>query len=126
MSSLSTNCAQKKDIFLSSGDYANVLDELPRGSFVYLDPPYDPISDTASFTGYTKNGFSREEQIRLREYCDALTQRGIKFMLSNSATNFIMEQYSAYDIKIIQAKRNVNSDPTKRGDVDEVLVLNYE
>ena len=117
---------QKKDIFLSSGDYANVLDELPRGSFVYLDPPYDPISDTASFTGYTKNGFSREEQIRLREYCDALTQRGIKFMLSNSATNFIMEQYSAYDIKIIQAKRNVNSDPTKRGDVDEVLVLNYE
>ncbi|MDO4571704.1 MAG: DNA adenine methylase [Planctomycetia bacterium] len=60
-------------VHLSSVDYAQVLETLPRGTFVYLDPPYDPVSDTASFAGYTKGGFSREDQIRLREYCDILT-----------------------------------------------------
>lgn len=114
------------DIEFSSGDYKEVLDKLPENSFVYLDPPYDPVSSTSNFTGYTKGGFDRKEQIRLRECCDELDRRGIKFMLSNSATDFIKEQYSAYNVTIVKARRTVNSVATKRGDVEEVIVRNYE
>lgn len=113
-------------ISLSSTDYSYVLERLPRGTFVYLDPPYDPVSDTSSFTGYSKGGFSRDDQIRLRECCDALNARGLKFMLSNSSTDFIREQYAAYSIITVQAKRAINSDSTKRGEIDEVVVRNYE
>ena len=114
------------DVHLSSTDYAELLTDLKKGTFVYLDPPYDPVSDTASFTGYSRGGFSRSEQIRLRECCDELTRRGIRFMLSNSATDFIREQYSEYDITVVKARRALNSIGYKRGDVDEVIVRNYE
>jgi DNA adenine methylase len=113
-------------VHLTSFDYTEALQALPKGTFVYLDPPYDPVSDTSSFTGYAKGGFSRDEQIRLRECCDELDRRGLKFMLSNSATDFIKEQYAAYHITVVQAKRAVNSDATKRGEIDEVVVRNYE
>jgi len=114
------------EINITAYDYAEVLGGLPKSTFVYLDPPYDPVSDTSSFTGYSKGGFSRNEQIRLRECCDELHKRGIKFMLSNSATDFIKEQYANYNIIIVQAKRAINSDGAKRGEVDEVVVRNYE
>lgn len=114
------------EIVFSSTDFTLVLEQLRKGTFVYLDPPYDPISDTSSFTGYSKGGFSREQQIQLRECCDMLNARGIKFMLSNSATDFIKEQYSNYHITIVQAKRAINSVASKRGDVDEVIITNYE
>ena len=116
---------QKADITISCRDYADVLADVPRGTFVYLDPPYDPVSDTANFTGYVRGGFAREDQIRLRECCDELDRRGIKFMLSNSSTDFIREQYAAYNITTVQAKRAVNSNATRRGQVDEVVVRNY-
>ncbi len=116
----------KATIHFSSMDYAEVLSEIKKGTFVYLDPPYDPVSETSSFTGYSKGGFPREEQIRLRESCDELHRRGIKFMLSNSATPFIMEQYREYNITVVQAKRAINSIGSKRGDVDEVVVRNYD
>lgn len=114
------------DIHMTTNDYSEVLKSISNGAFVYLDPPYDPVSETASFTGYSKGGFSRADQIRLRECCDDLSARGVKFMLSNSATQFILEQYAAYNITIVQAKRAVNSVASKRGDVDEVVVRNYE
>lgn len=114
------------EITFSTADFELVLEQVRRGTFVYLDPPYDPISDTSSFTGYSKGGFSREQQIQLRECCDRLNARGVKFMLSNSATDFIREQYSNYHITIVQAKRAINSVASKRGDVDEVIITNYE
>lgn len=116
---------QKADITMLCQDYTDVLAEVPRGTFVYLDPPYDPVSDTANFTGYVRGGFNREDQIRLRECCDELDRRGIKFMLSNSSTDFIREQYAVYNITTVQAKRAINSDATRRGQVDEVVVRNY-
>ena len=70
-------------------DFEETLKRVNKGGFVYLDPPYDPVSDTANFTGYNKGGFNRKEQERLKECCDELTRRGVKFMLSNSATAFI-------------------------------------
>lgn len=116
---------QQAEITFCNTDYAEVLSGVQKGTFVYLDPPYDPVSDTANFTGYAKGGFGREEQIRLRECCDDLNRRGIKFMLSNSATDFIKEQYGAYNITIVKAKRAINSNAAKRGQVDEVVVRNY-
>lgn len=114
------------DITIKHGDYTEALKNLPKKSFVYLDPPYDPVSVTASFTGYTSGGFSRSEQVRLRECCDDLNSRGIKFMLSNSATDFIKEQYSDYNIQIVKAARAINSKGSKRGAVDEVVITNYK
>lgn len=114
------------DIHFTAVDYEEVLKKIPKGTFVYLDPPYDPVSETSAFTGYSKGGFSRDEQIRLRRCCDDLNARKIKFMLSNSSTDFIREQYAAYNITTVQAKRAINSVASGRGDVDEVVVRNYE
>ena len=114
------------EIHFSSSDYTEILSTVKKGTFVYLDPPYDPVSDTSSFTGYTKGGFTRDDQIKLRECCDVLDKKGVHFMLSNSATDFIKEQYAAYNITIVKAKRAINSVATKRGNVDEVVVRNYE
>ncbi|MCI8615612.1 MAG: DNA adenine methylase [Lachnospiraceae bacterium] len=116
----------RAQVTFSSVDYARVLADVEEGTFVYLDPPYDPVSGTANFTSYAKGGFDRQEQIRLRQCCDELNRHGIKFMLSNSATDFIIDQYAAYNITIVKAKRAINSDGTKRGQVDEVVVRNYE
>ena len=79
----------------------------------------------SNFTGYTKGGFNRDEQIRLKILCDKLDSKGIKFLLSNSATPFIIDLYKEYKIEVIKAKRSINSKGDKRGDVDEVLVRNY-
>ena len=106
-------------------DFEEVLQRVPRGGFVYLDPPYDPVSDTASFTGYNRGGFGREEQERLKRCCDGLTARGVRFLLSNSATSFIKELYTGYTVEIVHAKRAINSDASKRGAVEEVLIRNY-
>ena len=113
-------------IIFSSTDYADVLMNIPKSTFVYLDPPYDPISNTANFTGYAKGGFDKNEQIRLRDCCISLDKKGIKFMLSNSSTDFIKDLYKGYSITTVQAKRAINSVAAKRGDVDEIVVRNYE
>ncbi|MDO9536477.1 MAG: DNA adenine methylase [Bacillota bacterium] len=109
-------------------DFEEVLKGARKGSFVYLDPPYDPVSATSSFTGYDKGGFGKDEQIRLKKTCDKLNKQGIKFLLSNSATDFIQDLYlnKEYKIEVIQAKRVINSQADKRGEIDEVLVMNYE
>jgi DNA adenine methylase len=66
------------------------------------------------------------DQVRLREACDDLTKRGIKFLLSNSASSFIKEQYQEYNISLVRAIRAINVDAGKRGEIDEVLIRNYE
>ena len=120
-----SNYFREAEVDFFNRDYADVLAEVPQGAFVYLDPPYDPVSTTSNFTGYARGGFSRDDQIRLRECCDDLHRRGIKFMLSNSSTDFIQEQYAAYTVTTVQAKRAVNSNAAGRGQVDEVVVRNY-
>lgn len=106
-------------------DYYNILKNVDKNSFVYLDPPYHPISESSNFTGYVQGGWNMFDQIRLREACDDLTTRGIKFLLSNSASSFIIDQYREYNISIVKATRSINSDGEKRGEVDEVLIRNY-
>lgn len=114
------------DIKILNKDFEKSLEGIRKGSFVYLDPPYDPVSNSANFTGYNKGGFNRDEQIRLKNLCDKLDKKGVKFLLSNSATDFIKDLYKDYNIKIVKAKRAINSNGNARGSVDEVLVRNYE
>lgn len=113
-------------IQISSCDYALILKDIPTDSFVYLDPPYHPISESSSFTGYVQGGWDEGDQLRLRDVCNRLRDNGIKFLLSNSASDFIREIYSDYNIHIVQAKRSVNSNSSRRGQVDEFLIRNYE
>lgn len=112
-------------VSMTSLDFAEVLKRVPEDAFVYLDPPYDPVSETANFTGYTRSGFTRTDQARLKECCDELTKRHVKFMLSNSATPYIKGLYSGYDLTIVRARRAINSVGSRRGAVEEVIVRNY-
>lgn len=116
-------------ITITSGDYKDSLKNIRANTktFVYLDPPYYPLSTSSSFTGYTDNGFGEKQQIELKNECDKLNNKGIKFLLSNSSCEFINELYkNDYNIKIIKAKRVLNSDGNKRGEIDEVLISNYD
>ena len=113
------------NVKIMSGDYRNALKNLKKGSFVYFDPPYMPVSSSAYFTGYTENGFDKQQQIELKKECDKLTSKGIKFLLSNSDHPFIRELYRDYEIITVRAKRSINSNGNKRGEINEVLVRNY-
>lgn len=119
----------KNNITITFGDYKENLRKIraKTKSFVYLDPPYFPLSSSSSFTGYTDNGFGEEQQVELKNECDKLNKKGIRFLLSNSSCKFIEDLYkSDYNIKIIKAKRVLNSVGNKRGEVDEVLISNYD
>lgn len=116
----------RADITIKCGDYREALKGIRKGAFVYLDPPYMPISSSSSFTGYTAGGFNEEEQIALKEQCDMLDKRGVKFLLSNSSCDFIERLYEGYIITRVGAKRTINARADKRGEINEVLVRNYE
>lgn len=110
------------NIKIMNGDYREALKGLRKGAFVYLDPPYMPISSSSSFTGYTEGGFSYQQQIELRDECDKLRKKGIRFIQSNSDCPEIRELYKDYEIKTVQAKRSINSNAEKRGEINEVLI----
>ena len=114
------------DIAFTQGDFTAAVADAGEGDFVYFDPPYDPVNVTSSFTGYQKGGFDRAEQERLKAVCDDLNARGVKFLLSNSATEFIRDLYADYSIDTVAATRAITSVGSRRGKVDEVLVRNYE
>lgn len=118
------NCAK---VEISNDDFEDALSGAGKGDFVYLDPPYDPLSDTSSFTGYNLNSFGREEQIRLKRVCDDLTRRGCKILLSNSATPFIRELYANrrhYTVLEVHVSRKINAIATARGKIRELLIFN--
>lgn len=116
----------KNNISIYNGDYLNVLNIINRETFVYLDPPYHPLSDSSNFTGYIQGGWNADDQVKLKEACDMLTSKNIKFLLSNSYCDFIVDLYKDYQINRVKATRNINSDSNKRGEIDEVLIRNYE
>ena len=114
------------NVEINSGDYSEILKQTDKKCFVYLDPPYHPISESSNFTGYVQGGWNIFDQIRLREVCDDLHERGVKFLLSNSSADFIKDLYKDYKITIVKANRAINSNGADRGEVDEVLIRNYE
>ena len=120
---LAVNKALKNVKLVHSG-FERCLDFAEEGDFIYFDPPYHPLSETSSFTSYTKYDFGREEQIKLSEVFRILDQRGCYLMLSNSYNKFILDLYEDYKIITLKAKRAINSDASKRGEIREVLILN--
>jgi DNA adenine methylase len=112
-------------IILQTGDYNSVLENITQNSFVYLDPPYHPLADGSSFTGYIQGGWNIKDQVRLKEFCDILDAKKVKFLLSNSSTQFIKDLYKNYNVNIVKANRSINSNGEKRGEVEEVLIRNY-
>jgi DNA adenine methylase len=93
--------------------------------FVYFDPPYDPVSDTAYFTSYTEGSFGQSDQEELAAIYRVLDARGCKLMLSNSDTQLIRRLYKGFDIRPLMARRAINVRADRRGPVKEVVVLNY-
>ena len=105
--------------------FETLLSEARPGDFVYMDPPYEPVSRTANFTAYAQDGFAQTDQTRLRDVFRELDRRGSKLMLSNSDVPFIRELYRGYQIDEVMAARAVNCVPGARGRVQELVIRNY-
>jgi DNA adenine methylase len=117
-----SNALQKVEILC--GDYESTLKEVTSNSFFYFDPPYKPLSNTSSFNSYAKDEFNDEEQIRLRNFCINLEKQGHKWILSNSDVkgkdtndNFFDDIYSEFSISRVKARRSINANPEKRGEL---------
>jgi DNA adenine methylase len=106
-------------------NFATVLDVARPGDFVYFDPPYHPVSATANFTAYDRNGFGSKDQRHLRDVFAALGERGVRALLSNSDTPYVRELYEGFAVEQVFAARAVNSKANGRGKVAEVIVRNY-
>ena len=120
------NCSNLlKKTEIKHADFSEILKEVNKGDFVYFDPPYVPLSETSSFTSYTKDGFDIDMQFKLRDVCDELDSKGVKFLLSNSDTRLVNELYENYIIKKVFASRQINANAEGRGKITEVLVRNY-
>ena len=118
-----SNLLQKTEV--KHADFSEILKEVKKGDFVYFDPPYVPLSETSSFTSYTKDGFDMDMQFKLRDACDEIDSMGVKFLLSNSDTKLVNELYENYNIKKVFASRQINANADGRGKITEVLVRNY-
>jgi DNA adenine methylase len=116
---------QNTEIYSSHYDSITISDK--QNAFVYLDPPYRPLSDSSSFTKYSKEDFNDEDQKQLSEYYKKLSKKGHYLLLSNSDTkdNFFDELYKEFNIQRVFAKRHINSDSNGRGKVNELLIKNY-
>ena len=111
---------------ITSGSFVDAVKNAKAGDFVYFDPPYHPLSETSSFTSYSKDSFSKDDQIRLRDLFVELDKRGVYVMLSNSSAPFIQEIYSGYTQIPVYANRMINSKSDKRGKISEVVIINYD
>lgn len=121
------NCSELlKKTEIKCADFSEILTKVKKGDLVYFDPPYVPLNETSSFTSYTKDGFDINMQFKLRDVCDELDNKGVKFMLSNSDTKLVNELYVNYEIKKVFASRQINANTDGRGKITEVLVRNYD
>lgn len=111
---------------ITNKSYFDAVAKAKSGDFVYFDPPYHPLSETSSFTSYSKDAFSKDDQVNLRDLFIELDRKGVYVMLSNSSAPFIQEIYSGYNQVPVFASRMINSKGDKRGKISEVVVLNYE
>ena len=112
------------------GDFENTEIYAGRNAIFYLDPPYKPLSETSSFTSYTKEGFNDEEQVRLRDFCNRIAQQHTQFIASNSdpqevaGESFFERIYRQFNIKRVFATRLINANSDGRGLVSEIMISN--
>ncbi len=121
---------QKVEIL--NGDFAGTKKYAGKNTLFYLDPPYKPLSETSSFNSYLKESFDDAEQVRLRDFCNEISRKGARFILSNSDPKgknsedvFFDELYANFQIKRVFASRMVNANPTKRGKLTELMIVNF-
>lgn len=121
-----------QNVTIVCGDYRESADFIDDSTFVYFDPPYRPITDTASFTAYTENLFNDEEQIELARFVDDMHRKGAKIVISNSdpknsniEDDFFDNIYSSHKIKRVEATRMINCNSEARGKIKELLISNY-
>jgi DNA adenine methylase len=124
--------AALKKAVIQLGDFELSKQFADSSTFIYFDPPYRPISKTSNFTSYSENNFSDTEQLKLNCLFKELDTRDVKLMLSNSDPknqdpndNFFDDIYSEYRIERIKASRSINSNSSKRGEINELLIMNY-
>jgi DNA adenine methylase len=110
---------------IANRGYLDSLEGAAAGDFVYLDPPYQPVSASANFTRYTKEGFREADQVRLAEEFVRLDKTGCREMLSNSDSELVQELYRNFQIDSVPVTRLINSDSSKRVGVHELVVRNY-
>ncbi|HET9959220.1 MAG TPA: DNA adenine methylase [Polyangiaceae bacterium] len=110
---------------LSTSDFERVLDEARSGDFVYFDPPYVPISDTAYFTAYVPGGFGWDAQKRLHAVFEELERKNVMALLSNSDVPELRKLYAGYRVNKVTATRRINSDALGRGKMSEVVISNF-
>lgn len=121
-----------KNVIIKSTDYSECLKFIDNHTFVYIDPPYRPITQSSNFTSYTQFSFNDSEQIRLGNFVTGISKDGSKILLSNSDPknndendNFFDNLYHSFQIERISARRNINSNKDKRGYINELLISNY-
>lgn len=120
---LASEVLQHADIIC--GDFESVLEKYAqKDDFIFLDPPYIPVSEYADFKRYTKEQFFEEDQRKLAEEVHRLVERGCKVMLTNSNHPLVYELYGDFKIEVIQTKRNINRKGNKRKGED-VIVTTY-
>lgn len=114
-----------------TGDFEETIKYVSKNSLFYFDPPYKPLSETSSFTSYSKEDFNDSEQIRLGDFCKRINSLGHNFILSNSDVkgkkpndDFFDDLYEPFNIKRIYATRMVNANAAKRGKLTELLITN--
>jgi DNA adenine methylase len=118
-------CAQALNQFVKimSTDFATVCDEATEGDLVYFDPPYVPLTPTSDFTSYTSKGFGLKDQERLARLFRSLARRGVAVVSSNSDTETVRKLYEGFEMRVVQARRNINSKADRRGPVGELLIV---
>lgn len=120
-----------QNVVIVCGDYSKSKVFIDNDTFVYIDPPYRPLTQTASFTGYQTQDFNDDEQIRLANFIKEIDKKGAKVLLSNSdpknanqEDNFFDDLYNEYKIHRVYATRMINSKGGSRGKISELLICN--
>jgi len=114
-------------VTIKAADYKDMLlENAKEGDFMYLDPPYNPVSSTAYFTNYTDNGFSYNDQKRLAKIYKQLDEMKCNVMLTNSNTPLVRELYAPFDITEVDSKRAINCKASKREGHSDLIICNYK
>lgn len=121
-----------QNVNIACVDYKESMSFIDEKTFVYFDPPYRPLTDTANFTSYTENVFDDEKQIELARFVESVHEKGAKILISNSdpkntnlEDNFFDEIYSAFNIRRVEANRMINCHAESRGKIKELLISNF-
>src|SRR5690606_22390379 len=109
---------------LRAGDFTDAVEAAEAGDLVYFDPPYQPVSETASFTSYTAGNFGEDDQHQLAAIARGLVARGCAVMISNSDTELVRDLYAGFTVATVECARAINSRADRRGPVREVIITN--